>query len=279
MFGWLNAKKNPKANDQIRQNVENFVNPTAVLEKFTAITGIHFNQKESITASKLIHFCRNNHIFSFEELYTCFERDSDILEALINVLTVNETYFFRESRQISFLADKVFCSKEKVRILCAPGSTGEEPYSIAIALLERGISPLKIEIVSLDINSDVTHLAREGCYTERALHKTTQELQEKYFIKEENTQRIRDDVKRLVIFHTLNIFDDRLFELGKFDMIFSRNMLIYFDEQTVIRAVERLGRLAYGKESLLFFGHADFIKTPPALVEHYEDGVKFYTIV
>lgn len=279
MFGWLNTKKTPKADEQIRQNVENFVDPKAVLEKFTAITGIHFNQKESITASKLIYFCRNNHIFSFDELYRCLENDNEVLEGLINVLTVNETYFFREARQINFLVEKVVCSKDKVRILCAPGSSGEEPYSIAIALLDRGISPLKIEIVSLDINSEVTVLAREGRYTARSLHKTTQELQEKYFIKEENTLRVRDDVKRLVTFHTINIFDDRLFELGKFDMIFSRNMLIYFDEPTVAKAVERLGRLSRTKESLLFFGHADFVKTPSALVEHYDDGIKFYTIV
>ena len=91
--------------------------------------------------------------------------------------------------------------------------------------------------------------------------------------------RVRDDVKRLVTFHTINIFDERLFELGKFDMIFSRNMLIYFDEPTVAKAVERLGRLSRTKESLLFFGHADFVKTPSALVEHYDEGIKFYTIV
>jgi chemotaxis protein methyltransferase CheR len=277
MFGWFKSKNLPESIEKATQKVESFLDPSEVLEKFTAITGIHFKKKESITTSKLIHFCRNYQIYSFEELYSRIQTDRTILEALINVLTVNETYFFRESRQIYFLVDKVARGSDKVRILCAPGSTGEEPYSIAIALLEGGIPAQRIEIISLDINSDVIVLAREGRYTARSLHKTSVSLQEKYFIKEEDRFTISDEIKRLVTFYTLNIFDDHLFELGKFDTIFSRNMLIYFDESTVMRAVERLGRLARTKESYFFFGHADFVKTPPTLLEHYEEGIKFYT--
>ncbi|MBV5321753.1 MAG: protein-glutamate O-methyltransferase CheR [Sulfuricurvum sp.] len=278
MFSWLRSRKDTVPHEKKIPNLENFVNPTAVLTKFTAITGIHFNQKESITTTKLIHFCRNHHISTFEELYVCLEHDPEILEALINLLTVNETYFFRESRQIYYLTEKVVASRENIRILCAPGSTGEEPYSIAIALMSAGVPSNRIEIISIDINSDVITLAKEGHYSLRSLHKTPQPLQEKYFIKEGDTFKICDEIKRLVTFDTINIFDDKLFDLGKFDTIFSRNMLIYFDEATVLRAVERLGRLARSKESLFFFGHADFVKTPPTLVEHYEQGVKFYKI-
>lgn len=278
MFSWLRSNKTSVLEEKAVQKVENFVNPKEVLNKFTSITGIHFNHKEAITASKLVNFCRNRNICSFEELNSCLERDSEILEAMINLLTVNETYFFRESRQIYFLAEKAAQSKEKIRILCAPGSTGEEPYSIAIALLEAGISASRIEIVSLDINSDVVISAEEGGYNSRSLHKTPELIQQKYFIRKEDIFTISNDVKRLVTFHTLNIFDDKLFALGAFDTIFSRNMLIYFDEPTVVRAVERLGRLARNKESLFFFGHADFVKTPPPLSEHYERGVKFYTV-
>ncbi len=278
MLGWFRSKKHPKVDEAIEKKVENFLNSSRVLDKFTTITGIHFNKKESITTSKLIHFCRNHHLYSFDELYHSLENDKTILEALINMLTVNETYFFRESRQIYFLTERVSKSGNQVRILCAPGSTGEEPYSIAIALLERGISPSRIEIISLDINSDVISLAQEGHYAGRSLHKTAQNVREKYFTKVDEYFKISDEVKRLVTFRTLNIFDETLFELGKFDTIFSRNMLIYFDESTVIRAVERLGRLARNHETLLFFGHADFVKTPHSLQEHYEEGVKFYTI-
>jgi chemotaxis protein methyltransferase CheR len=277
MFGWFKAKKASQMDILTEKKVENFIDPSAVLNKFTAITGIHFNQKESITSSKLINFCRNRQLYSFEELYASLEENKDILEALINMLTVNETYFFRESRQIYFITEKIVQRRESVRILCAPGSTGEEAYSIAISLLDRGISPQNIEIISLDINSDVIAIAKEGCYSERSLHKTPLPLREKYFTKSDDKFKISEDVKRLVTFYTLNIFEDKLFELGKFDTLFSRNMLIYFDEATVIRAVERLGKLVRNNDSLLFFGHADFVKTPPSLEEHYQEGIKFYT--
>jgi chemotaxis protein methyltransferase CheR len=277
MFGWFKSKKGDESSEDVTQKVENFLDPGEVLEKFTAITGIHFKKKESIATSKLIHFCRSHQLYSFEELYSCILSDHLVLEALINLLTVNETYFFRESRQIYFLVESVVRTNEKIRILCAPGSSGEEPYSIAIALLEGGVASHRIEIVSLDINSDVVTAAKEGHYNERSLHKTDVSLQQKYFRKEENIFIVSNEVKRLVHFYTLNIFDERLFELGKFDTIFSRNMLIYFDESTVIRAVERLSSLARTKESYLFFGHADFIKPPSMLEEHYKDGVKFYT--
>ncbi len=277
VFSWLRPAKSATEEEHAVHQTENFVDPKAVLTKFTAITGIHFNQKESITASKLVHFCRHHHITSYEELSRSLDNNPEILEALINLLTVNETYFFRESRQIYFLTEKVLQHKEPVRILCAPGSTGEEPYSIAMALLDAGVLPGRIEIVSLDINSDVIVSAKEGRYNARSLHKTPLNLQEKYFIRFDERFMISDQVKALVRFHTINIFDDSLFALGAFDVIFSRNMLIYFDEPTVLRAVERFCRLARSKESLFFFGHADFVKTPPMLNEHYESGVKYFT--
>ncbi|PHM17988.1 MAG: chemotaxis protein CheR [Sulfuricurvum sp. PD_MW2] len=277
MFSWFKPKKKSVVERVIEKKVENFQNPRMVLERFTAITGIHFNQKESITASKLINFCRNHSLYSFEELSHAMVNNQKILEALINMLTVNETYFFRESRQIFYLVEKIVLSQKAVRILCAPGSTGEEPYSIVMALLDRDVSPDRIEVVSLDINSDVVALANKGLYSARSLHKTSPHLQVKYFAKEGEMFKISDEIKNLVSFHTLNIFDDALFALGSFDAIFSRNMLIYFDEPTVLRAVERLSRLAKDRQSLLFFGHADFVKTPSVLVEHYEEGVKFYT--
>lgn len=279
MFGWFKAKKQEEVSQKIESKRENFTDPCVILDKFTAMTGIHFNQKESVTTSKLINFCRNHGLFSFDELNRAFEGDSEIRKELINMLTVNETYFFRESRQIYYVADSVANHSGVIRIVCVPGSTGEEPYSIAMALLARGISPSRIEIVSVDINSEVILSAKEGHYSDRSMHKTPLEIQQKYFSKvPEGGFRICDEVKRLVTFQSLNIFDEQLFTLGKFDIVFSRNMLIYFDESTVIRAVERLSRLAKSKETLFFFGHADFVKTPPSIIEHYEEGIKFYTI-
>lgn len=279
MFGWFKAKELPPSKEKQQTAVEDFSNPEKIFDTFTALTGIHFKQKEAITTSKLIHFCRNRHIFSFNLLNSRLKSDSTLLEELINYLTVNETYFFREVGQINYMAHKAAEAKKPVRILCAPGSTGEEPYSIAITLLEEGISPALIQIVSLDINTDAISQAKEGSYTSRAFHKTSPALQDRYFIYDNGRFKIHDEIKRLVTFYTVNIFDDRLFELGKFDYLFSRNMLIYFDLPTSKQAIERLGKLAGSEESLFFFGHADIVGNLTFMKEHYDLGIKFYTLL
>lgn len=278
MFGWLKSRKTAPAEKPIEPVAEDFTDASAVLDMFTRHSGIHFRHKEPIVNTKLAHFCRNRQIPSFRELYSRLIDDADLLQELVNYLTVNETYFFREIKQIDYLAHKTAESKKKIRILCAPGSTGEEPYSIAIKLLEQNILPSYIEIVSLDINSEAVSRAKEGIYSPRALHKTSPEIEERYFIKEEGYVRVKEEIKKLVRFHVANVFDEaQLRELGTFDCIFSRNMLIYFDPPIANKAIGNLIRLARSKETRFFFGHADIITPPPLLEEHLDAGIKFYT--
>lgn len=279
MFGWLRTKKKEHNLPEEAAVIENFDNPAAVFTLFTTLTGINFNQKEAVTTSKLIHFCREHGIHSFEALHLRLASDPPLLEALINTLTVNETYFFREMPQIHFLCERFSTLKRPFRILCAPGSTGEEPYTLAISLLENGIPPEYIEIVSIDINSETVIKALEGCYTHRSLHKCSEPVRLRYFEKsDERYYRIKSKIKSLVSFYQMNIFDDALFSLGRFDAVFSRNMLIYFDLEISQKAISRLSRLAADQETLFFFGHADIIEPPIDLCEHYEHNVKFYTL-
>lgn len=279
MFGWFKSQKTslPPAKEPPAP-IEEFTDPRSVLDTFTRLTGIHFKHKEPIITTKLAHFCRNRHIFSFRELHLNLTSDSGLLQELVNYLTVNETYFFREVQQIDYMARKAAESKKAVRILCAPGSTGEEPYSIAIALLEHGVPPAKIDIVSFDINSDAVAQAIEASYSPRALHKTSPGIQKRYFLSEEDRINVRSEVKKLVTFRVLNVFDEALFTLGSFDYIFSRNMMIYFDPPTAQAAIGNLARLARSSESLFFFGHADILSLPPQMREHHAQGVKFYTL-
>lgn len=275
MFNWFKKESAIESIDSPTQIIEAFDNPTPIFEFFTSLTGITFEHKEAIATTKLIHFCRNHAITSFEQLHTKLLSDSLLLEALINLLSVNETYFFREVGQIDLLCEKVKISRIKPRILCAPGSSGEEPYSIAITLLEQGI--VDFEIVSLDINSEATSSAQKGEYSLRSVHKTPANIIQRYFRNEDDTLILTDEVKQNIRFYTLNIFDDAIFNLGKFDYIFSRNMLIYFDLPTVVRAIRRLCLMARSEETLLFFGHADILTPPPFLINHYEHGIKYYT--
>lgn len=278
MFGWFKSAQAEVTQERRKAIREDFTQPQKVVKMFTALTGIHFDQKESVITAKLIHFCRNHTISSFEELHTRLKDEAALLEALINYLTVNETYFFRERDQIDYCARKAALNNTEIRLLCAPGSTGEEPYSIAIALLEAGVPAHHIKIVALDINTEAIYQAKRATYSHRSLHKMEDSLKARYFTQKDNLMHLRDEVKSLVAFHTCNIFDDHLFTLGQFDTIFSRNMLIYFDQETATKAIERMGKLTRSDQSQFFFGHADILAMPSFMKEHYDNDVKFYTL-
>jgi len=279
MFGWFKSKKEDiETNIPPERPIEHFENPSEVLKLFTNHTGMHFQQKESVTASKLISFCHDHAIYSFEDLHHQLIKNPSLFEALINTLTVNETYFFREMGQIDFICDLISRDSKSVRILCAPGSTGEEPYTIAISLLEKGIAKERIDIVSIDINSDAVAKAKIGKYSQRSLHKCNETIKKRYFDSIDQHYQIKTDIRDMVHFHQINLFEEAFMKLGSFDIIFSRNMLIYFDRQTSQDAINRLSRLAKNKDTFLFFGHADIVHPPQGLQERYEHGIRFYTL-
>lgn len=277
MLRWFKPKK-PKQVDAHVPIMEDFSDPDELYRYFTATTGITFEQKKSITTTKLINFARDHRFTSFASLLSALRNDTGVMESLINFLTVNETYFFREMAQIEFMARQVAASRKKVRILCAPGSTGEEPYTVAITLCEAGVDLNRVEIVSIDINTKAIERARQGFYSRRSLHRLTDQLIGRYFTSEGEKYRLNASICAHVRFEAMNIFDPTMAELGVFDYLFSRNMLIYFDQPTVICAVERLSHLARDSQSLFFFGHADILSPPPGLSEHYAHGVKYYTL-
>lgn len=277
MFRWFKPKK-PKHVDTHVPIIEDFSDPEELYRYFTATTGITFEQKKSITTTKLINFARDHRFTSFASLLSALRNDAGVMESLINFLTVNETYFFREMAQIEFMARHIAGSHKKMRILCAPGSTGEEPYTVAITLCEAGVDLNRVEIVSIDINTKAIEHARQGLYSRRSLHRLTDQLISRYFTSEGEKYRLNASISAHVRFEAMNIFDPAMAELGAFDYLFSRNMLIYFDQPTVFSAVERLSRLARDTQSLFFFGHADILSSPPGLSEHYAHGVKYYTL-
>jgi len=244
---------------------------------FNDLTGIHFDQKEEITTLKLTRFAKEHRCYSFSHLLARLKSDAVLSQKLVNFLTVNETYFFREMDQIHFMATEIQKTSAKVRILCAPGSTGEEPYTIAIVLSEAGIDMNRITIVSIDINTEAIDCAQEALYTKRSLYRVDPMITKHYFSEEENRYRLKETIRQKVEFRNLNLFESGLFELGKFDYIFSRNMLIYFDPHKTALAIKRLSSIAHSASSVFFFGHADIVTPPEAIREHYVEGVKFYT--
>jgi len=276
ILGWFKSKSTvPAVKECVPEWTSDDTEP--LYRYFNDLTGIHFDQKEEITTLKLTRFAKEHRCYSFGDLLSKLKSDPVLSQKLVNFLTVNETYFFREMDQIHYMVMEIQKTSAQVRILCAPGSTGEEPYTIAIALSEAGIDMKRIAIVSVDINTEAIHYAQEALYTKRSLHRVDPMITERYFNEEENRYRLIETIRQKVEFKNLNLFESGLFELGKFDYIFSRNMLIYFDPHKTALAIKRLTSMVRNSSSVLFFGHADIITPPAVITEHYIEGVKFYT--
>lgn len=183
-------------------------------------------------------------------------------DTLINLITTNETYFERERHHFDCLMNDILPEMDQIgdtkpiRILCAPASSGEEPYTIALRIQE---SPRRfrrpIEIVGVDISSEVIEHAEKGVFSERSVHALDKKILDRYFNREGEGYRIHSMNVVNIHFQIGNLFDVRLWEkLGNFDIIFSRNMMIYFDQAKNRELLERFKEHLKG---FLILGHAD----------------------
>ena len=193
--------------------------------------------------------------------------DPDETQRLINSFTVNETYFYREEHQLRCLSRSMLPEivRERrpgdlVRVWSMPCSTGEEAYSIALWLLENWamVDVYNIEIAGSDIDTDAVAAAIRGLFGTRALSKLPPQLVEAYFEPAAGGVReIIDDLKESVKFTSCNLADDvAMAAMGRFDVIFCRNLLIYFDEESRKVAARHLHR-ALNPGGYLCLGHTE----------------------
>lgn len=188
---------------------------------------------------------------TFGAYFAHVEANQREVEQLINIFTVNETYFYREEHQLrclsrSLLPEIVQGRKpgDLVRIWSVPCSTGEEPSSIAIWLLENWplVDAYHIEIVGSDIDTQVLLDAQAGDYGARALLRLPPDVVERYFEPSHDGQRrLIQDLCESVKFTSANLVDPAsVVAQGRFDVIFCRNVLIYFDDSSRLLAVDNL---------------------------------------
>jgi chemotaxis protein methyltransferase CheR len=236
---------------------ENFTNIELVAEYFQKETGVTFEKQMSILNNKVILFCKQNKIISYDKLLVLLKQDKELKQEFINLLTTNETYFYREFRQIEELVKIIKKENKKVTILCAPSATGEEAYTIAIALLEAGIKTDVFSIMGIDINKEALKKAQNAIYGERNVKYVPTKALNIYFTHTNDKYILKENIKKQVSFRLINIFDKEFLELGKFDFVFSRNMLIYFNKETKFKAKERLESMRRDDRYNVFFGHAD----------------------
>ncbi|MDF1882445.1 protein-glutamate O-methyltransferase CheR [Sulfurimonas sp. SAG-AH-194-C21] len=218
-------------------------------------SGISLEKTKVLIQNKITTFCRNKNISSFQKLLDSFTHDNDLWVEFVNLITINETYFFREKGQILEALKKHTKTTDTLSILCAPSSTGEEIYSVVILALEMGITNFKV--IGIDISIEAITKAKNGLYTQRSVHKIPPNTLEKYFTAQDEKYKIKDTLKRHTQFTVCNLFEDELYKLGKFDFILSRNMFIYFKDEKKLEAYQRLSRLKKELSSTIYLGHAD----------------------
>jgi chemotaxis protein methyltransferase CheR len=246
--------------------------------------GIYFDDgSKYLLERRLARRLELHRLRSFEEYYHFLRYDrkrEEELTALIDNLTTNETYFFRENAQLHAFSEEILpdlrerlANRKSLRIWSAGCSTGEEPYTIAILLLESGDwwRDWQVEIIGSDINQRVLHTARKGVYKKGAHRATDPRMLAKYFtLDEKGDYRVIDRVKELVSFSYVNLLDPYKTSLiGGMDVIFCRNVIIYFDREAKKKVIESFyhklrdgGYLLLGhSESLINLSNAFVLRT------------------
>jgi chemotaxis protein methyltransferase CheR len=212
-------------------------------EYFYRKVGIQFeNTKRYFVDKRLIERIHACGARDFREYFTMlrFEASGAELQKLVNLMTVNETYFFREEYQFQCLVNSIMAEiiqhkkdKSPIRIWSIPSSSGEEPYSIVIFLLEHWpeLANWDVEIISSDIDSNIIEDAKQGHYSKRSVQYLPATLLKKYFKPTEGGFQISEDLRSAVEFTCVNLMDvGEMRSYRNFDVIFCRNLLIYFDD-------------------------------------------------
>ena len=198
---------------------------------------------EARLACRLRHYNLNSYNAYFKMIS---EKDAAVeAQMAIDLLTTNETYFFREPKHFDFLKTKLLANAPKgknFRLWCAASSTGEEPYTLAMTLSE-GLGTTSWQIVASDISLRVLEKARAGHYALDRAHNISKELLQKYCLKGLKTQQgtflIQKSLRERIQFKQINLINP-LPEMGTFDVIFLRNVMIYFDVETRSKVVEQI---------------------------------------
>ena len=220
------------------------------------------DSKQEMVYSRLARRLRATGISSFMKYLDDLEagRLGDEWESFTNALTTNLTSFFREAHHFPLLAEHVK-NKRDITVWCSAASTGEEPYSIAMTLCEayNTLTP-PATIIATDIDTNVLAAGANGVYTMDRLDKMSPERQRRFFLKgkgdKEGMARVRPELRNMITFKQLNLLADQWPVTGPFDVIFCRNVMIYFDKATQRKILSRFVPLMK-PDALLFAGHSE----------------------
>lgn len=249
-------------------------------EYFYRRTGIFFeDSKRYFVDKRLLERMRLTEHTSFRSYFAFmrFQASGEEFQSLVNVMTVNETYFMRERYQFECLVESVLNElvarhgeQKLLRIWSIPSSTGEEPYSIVLSLLEHWplLERVDVEIVASDIDTQVLQRCREGIYGARSLAHLSPEVRKRYFKPlDDHKWQIADFIRDSVEFTQVNLADlQQTRQYKHFDVIFCRNLLIYFDDLARRKAAEVFYD-ALDEGGFIFLGHSESMSRISSLFE------------
>lgn len=224
--------------------------------------------KQYLVESRLVPLARKAGLGGIPDLVAKMKSGAEALTTeVVEAMTTNETFFFRDKIPFDHLRDTILplmlqsrASRRSLRIWSAACSTGQEPYSIAMCLKEKGaaLAGWRIEIVGTDLSQEVLEKSRAGIYSQFEVQRGLPiQLLVKYFTQSGELWQISPEIRGMVQHRQLNLLQD-FSHLGKFDVIFCRNVLIYFDQDTKINIFERLAR-SLEPDGMLMLGAAESV--------------------
>jgi len=247
------------------------------------------DDKQYLIESRLLPLSRKSGLAGISELVQKMKGGSaSITTQVVEAMTTNETFFFRDKVpfdhfRVSIMPEilQARASRKSVRIWCAAGSTGQEPYSLAMCLkeMDSAIAGWRVEILATDLSQEVIEKSRAGLYSQFEVQRGLPiQMLVKYFSQVGEFWQVNPDIRAMVQHRQLNLLHD-FSQLGVFDVIFCRNVLIYFDQDTKINIFNRLakasepdGFLALGAAETVV-GLTDVFKPHPELRGLYRPNI------
>ncbi|MEW5756504.1 MAG: protein-glutamate O-methyltransferase CheR [Pseudomonadota bacterium] len=224
--------------------------------------------KRQLVYSRLTRRLRALNISRFSDYLELIGNDDVELVNLVNAITTNLTSFFREKHHFEYLKNQVFPElinknrdSRRIRIWSAGCSTGEEPYSLAITVREffERHPNWDVRILATDIDTNVVEKAQSGVYAVDRISELDDRVKKKWFVRGKGSNdgqvRVSEDVQKLISFKQLNLLQHWPMK-GPFDVIFCRNVVIYFDKPTKVQLFERYSRIM-APQGHLFIGHSE----------------------
>jgi len=220
--------------------------------------------KQDMVYSRLARRLRATGVDNFRDYLALLESDNGAeWEAFVNSLTTNLTSFFREPHHFQLLAEHVTRNKGQhpISLWCSAASTGEEPYSMAMTMVDAfGSFTPPVSIVASDVDTNVLAKAEAGVYPVERIEKLSADVVKRFFLRGTGAQsgfvKVRPELQAMITFRQVNLLGDIWPIRGPLDAIFCRNVMIYFDKETQLRILQRFVPLLH-PDGLVFAGHSE----------------------